>query len=119
EVRFYKYSDNAGPHAGSLWSAGGALLATGTFSSESGSGWQELDFSSPVPVTAGTTYVASYSTTTGHYAATSNGLASSVTHAPPTALASGRVSALGAPGPFPPDAYDATTYWLDVVSSPS
>ena len=32
------------------------------------SGWQELDFSSPVAVTAGTTYVASYHTSTGHYA---------------------------------------------------
>ena len=39
----------------------GTLLATGTFSNETASGWQELDFSSPVPVTAGTTYVASYS----------------------------------------------------------
>ena len=33
------------------------------------SGWQELDFSAPVAVTAGTTYVASYFTSTGHYAA--------------------------------------------------
>ena len=50
---------------------GGTLLATGTFSGESGSGWQELDFSTPVAVTAGTTYVASYHTDTGHYAVTS------------------------------------------------
>ena len=44
----------------SLWSSTGTLLATGTFSNETASGWQELDFSSPVAVTAGTTYVASY-----------------------------------------------------------
>ena len=37
------------------------------------SGWQELDFSAPVAVTAGTTYVASYFTSAGHYAATQKG----------------------------------------------
>jgi hypothetical protein len=57
-VRFYKYADNTGTHTGSLWSSTGTLLATGTFSNETASGWQELDFASPVAVTAGTTYVA-------------------------------------------------------------
>src|SRR5258708_688269 len=73
-VRFYKEVDNTGAHIGSLWSSTGTLLASGTFSNETASGWQELDFSSPVAVTAGTTYVASYHTSTGHYAATSGGL---------------------------------------------
>ena len=59
-----------------MWSSTGALLATGTFTGESASGWQELDFSSPVAVTAGTTYVASYHTDAGHYAITPNGLSS-------------------------------------------
>ena len=75
-VRFYKESDNTGAHIGSLWSSSGTLLASGTFSSETASGWQELDFSAPVAVTAGTTYVASYFTSTGHYAYTAAGLAS-------------------------------------------
>ena len=61
-VRFYKETDNTGVHIGSLWSATGQLLASGTFTGESASGWQELDFTSPVAVTAGTTYVASYHT---------------------------------------------------------
>ena len=78
-VRFYKQADNTGTHLGSLWSSTGTLLATGTFTNESASGWQELDFSSPVSITAGTTYVASYFTSTGHYAATSSGLAAAVT----------------------------------------
>ena len=69
-VRFYKTPDNAGTHTGTLWSATGAMLATGTFTSESTQGWEELDFSQPVTITAGTTYVASYHTNGGHYAAT-------------------------------------------------
>ena len=100
-VRFYKEADNTGTHTGSLWAADGTLLATGTFSGESGSGWQELDFSTPVQVTAGTTYVASYHTDAGHYAYTSQGLASAVTNGPLTALAGGGVYAYGSANPFP------------------
>ena len=117
-VRFYKESDNTGTHAGSLWSSTGTLLATGTFSNETASGWQELDFSSPVAVTAGTTYVASYFTSTGHYAATNGGLASAVTNGPLTALAGGGVYAYGSSNAFPSNTYNATNYWVDVVYSP-
>jgi hypothetical protein len=118
-IRFYKETDNTGTHAGSLWSSTGTLLATGTFTSESASGWQELDFSSPVPVTAGTTYVASYHTDAGHYAITGNGLASAVTNGPLTALAAGGVYAYGSASTFPTDTYNASNYWVDVVYSPS
>ena len=118
-VRFYKESDNTGSHIGSLWTSTGTLLATGTFTSESASGWQELDFSAPVAITAGTTYVASYYTSTGHYAATTSGLASAVTNGPLTALAGGGVYAYGAPNTFPSSSYNASNYWVDVVYSPS
>ena len=94
------------------------MLATGTFSTETASGWQELDFSTPVPVTAGTTYVASYFTNTGHYAYTSGGLSSAVTNGPLTALAAGGVYAYGPPGTFPSNTFNATNYWVDVVYSP-
>jgi hypothetical protein len=46
-VRFYKEPDNTGAHTGSLWSSTGTLLANGTFSNETASGWQELDFPRP------------------------------------------------------------------------
>jgi hypothetical protein len=116
-VRFYKYSDNTGTHIGSLWSSTGTLLATGTFSNESASGWQELDFSSPVAITAGTTYVVSYHTNTGHYAATVNGLTSAVTNGPLTALAGGGVYVYGSSNAFPSLTFNASNYWVDVVYS--
>src|ERR1044071_7505585 len=59
-VRFYKGVANTGAHVGHLWSQSGALLAEATFTNESASGWQEVAFTSPVAVTANTTYVASY-----------------------------------------------------------
>ena len=114
-VRFYKESDNTGSHIGSLWSSTGTLLASGTFSGESASGWQELDFSSPVAVTANTTYVVSYHTNAGHYALTSNGLASAVTNGPLTALASGGVYAYGSANAFPSNTFNASNYWVNVV----
>ena len=67
-VRFFKGAGNTGTHVGNLWSASGTLLATATFSAESASGWQQVSFSSPVAITANTTYVASYFAPNGHYA---------------------------------------------------
>jgi hypothetical protein len=71
-VRFYKASLNTGTHVGNLWSSTGALLATGTFSGESSTGWQQLNFATPVSITAGTTYVASYYAPRGHYSVSSS-----------------------------------------------
>ena len=117
-VRFYKVPDNTGTHTGTLWSAGGAQLATGTFTNESSTGWEELDFSTPVTVTAGTTYVASYHTSSGHYALTLGGLTSAVTNGPLTAVASGGVYTYGSTTIFPKTSYKGSNYWVDVVLQP-
>ena len=44
-IRFYKGPDNTGTHVGNLWTSTGILMATATFSNETASGWQEVDFS--------------------------------------------------------------------------
>ena len=59
-IRFYKGTANTGTHIGSLWTATGTKLATATFTNETASGWQQVTFASPVAITAGTVYVASY-----------------------------------------------------------
>ena len=68
-VRFYKDWINLGPHSASLWSATGSLLATATFTAETPRGWQTALFASPVSITPGATYTASYHTN-GFYSAT-------------------------------------------------
>ncbi|OLD80869.1 MAG: hypothetical protein AUF67_10465 [Acidobacteria bacterium 13_1_20CM_58_21] len=68
-IRFYKNSANTGTHVGSLWGSSETLLATATFTSETSSGWQQVNFSQPVAITANTVYVASYHSTGGHYSA--------------------------------------------------
>jgi Domain of unknown function (DUF4082)/Bacterial Ig-like domain/Bacterial Ig domain len=76
-IRFYKGSGNTGTHVGHLWTNSGTQLGTVTFSGETSSGWQQAQFSSPIPVTAGTMYVASYHAPSGHYAEDQNYFATS------------------------------------------
>ena len=58
-VRVYRVSP--GTVTGHLWDgAGGPPLATGTFDGSATHGWQDLMFSSAVPIQAGHMYVASY-----------------------------------------------------------
>ena len=115
-IQFYKATTNTGTHTGSLWSSTGTLLATGTFTSESASGWQTLVFSTPVAITAGTTYVASYHTTTGHYSYTYSTFSSSYTSGPLTVPASGGVYVYGNSA-VPTLTYQSTNYWVSPVFS--
>ncbi|ABM10784.1 DUF4082 domain-containing protein [Paenarthrobacter aurescens] len=72
-IRFYKAAGNTGTHTGSLYTAGGQLLATVTFTNESSSGWQTATFSQPVEITANTEYVVAYKAPAGTYSYTPAG----------------------------------------------
>ena len=124
-VRFYKGSGNTGTHIGHLWSATGTNLGTVTFTNETATGWQTATFASPVAVTAGTTYVASYYAPVGRYALDINAFASSgVDNAPLHALRDGEdgvngVYRYGTGGGFPANSWRAANYWVDVVFTTS
>jgi hypothetical protein len=120
-IRFYKAPFNTGTHTGSLWTASGQRLATGTFTNETASGWQQMNFASPVPVKANTTYIASYfapgggySYDAGYFSGGPAGLA------PLTALQTGTdggngVYHYGSSGGFPSSESSGTNYWVDAV----
>jgi uncharacterized protein (TIGR03437 family) len=120
-VRFYKSAANTGTHIGNLWSDTGALLASATFTGESTSGWQQVNFSAPVAVAAGTTYVASYYTPAGHYSFTGNFFTPNGIDTPPLhALADGMagssgVFVYGGSSKFPSGTYQSANYWVDIV----
>ncbi len=116
-VRFYKSAANTGTHVGNLWSASGQLLATGTFTGETASGWQTLTFSSPVAITAGTTYVASYFAPNGHFAVNRKYFASQFNSGSLHVPANGGVFMYGNTSAFPSSSYNASNYWVDVVFS--
>lgn len=125
KIRFYKGSTDNGPHVGHLWSESGALLGTTQERpAESGFGWRELTFATPVPLQAGATYVVSYFATGGRYAVTfqyfaTSGLDVPPLHAPSTVEAGGNgVRLLGSSG-FPTEAWLNTNFWVDVVFTPT
>jgi gluconolactonase len=119
-VRFYKGSGDTTTHTGSLWSSNGALLATGTFTGETSSGWQQLNFSTPVAIAANTTYIASYHTggpfyqTLDYFQNTS--FDRPPLHALKDSVAGGNgVYGYGPIGTFPISSYRSSNYWVDVV----
>ena len=125
-VRFWKGTLNTGVHTGELWSAGGLLLAAATFTNETASGWQQVNFSTPVTIAANTVYVVSYHTTASYIAYTPNALANfNINNGPLSALGNGvdggdGVYAYGSSSVFP-TLYNsqAPNYWVDVVFSPT
>jgi methionine-rich copper-binding protein CopC len=121
-VRFYKGAGDTGTHTGSLWTADGRRLGTGTFTGETAEGWQTLTLADPVVLDAGTPYVVSYYSPTGAYVADAGQFGSrAVVNEPLQALRSGDggpngIYRSGSSG-FPTDTWGATNYWVDVVFS--
>ncbi|GAA1969475.1 hypothetical protein GCM10009798_32580 [Nocardioides panacihumi] len=113
-VKYYGTDKNTGTHTGSLWSASGKRLATATFKSSTGAGWQSVGFATPVHVDPGQTYTASYLAPTGRYAVDDWGFKQGVTRNHITVPRNGGVYAYGATGGFPRDTWKSANYFVDV-----
>jgi hypothetical protein len=126
-IRFYKFAANTGVHIGSLWSSTGTQLATATFAGETASGWQQVNFASPVAISTNTTYVASYHMNVGRYGVTDAYFAAGgVTNGPLQALANGVDGGNGVyrynttnTSIFPNQTFQSQNYWVDVVFVPA
>lgn len=119
-MRFYKGTAATGTHVGHLWTNTGTMLAEATFVSETSSGWQQVIFNSPVPVTAGTTYIASYFSPSGYFAGTGSYFLQNITNGPLIGLADGEDGLNGlykytSFPTFPTGGYQASNYWVDVI----
>lgn len=124
-VRFFKPAGATGTHIGSLYAqATGTPLGQATFTNETASGWQTVTFSHPVPVTAGTNYVATYYSQVTDYAATThyfdtpppvnpylNFFQSDGTHV-------NGVYGSSATPVMPQNTFNGANYWVDVTFSP-
>ncbi len=113
-IRFYKGFYNVGEHVVSLWNADGTLLATGISTNESLSGWQTVMFSSPVQITAGTTYTASYHSN-GYFSVTENYFGSTYSSGLLKTVDGGGVFAYSPNSVFPNLSPGGSNYWVDVV----
>jgi methionine-rich copper-binding protein CopC len=125
-LRFYKQGGNTGTHVGHLWTSTGTQLAAVTFTGESTTGWQQANFATPVSVSPGVTYVASYLAPNGRYSADTSYFTTAGRDAAPLHLladgadgTNGVYGYFGAPGGFPTSAWMSANYWVDVVLSTS
>jgi hypothetical protein len=120
-IRFHKGNQDTGAHVGSLWTGDGQLLASAPFVGETASGWQQAALPTPVPIAANTTYVASYHSSAGYYAATLGYFAQAAVNGPLTALADGTDGGNGlylyGASAFPVNSASQANYWVDVVFS--
>lgn len=123
-IRYYKGARAGGVHLGHIWNSNRQQLGEATFTSETESGWQEATFSTAIPVTANTTYIASYFSPSGDYAHSGSYFGQSIINGPLRALANGEDGPNGlykystAPT-FPDNDYGASNYWVDVVFAPN
>jgi hypothetical protein len=98
------------------------LLATATFTGETGFGWQQVNFASPVAITANIVYVASYFSPTGDFSVDRSYFATAGVNNPPLqALVDGGlggangVYTYGSKSQFPSSSFQSSNYWVDVV----
>lgn len=115
-IRYFKSTANTGRHTGTLWSPAGAPLARVTFANETASGWQEAALSSPVLLTAGKTYIASYRAPQGRYADDTNGLSSSSPRVSGPLTATAGVYTYGKRAPS--STWKKSNYYVDVRFRP-
>jgi len=124
---------------GHLWDAvTQQSLGSVTFATETDSGWQQANFSTPIAITANKVYVISYFAPQGHYAgdnsyfAPSGPGANGVNNGPLHALShieaggnpddpfDGNGNGVFASGSvFPTITFKATNYWVDAVFTPA
>ncbi|WP_222025979.1 DUF4082 domain-containing protein, partial [Rhizobium laguerreae] len=125
-IKFYRSANDNGQNVVDLWTTTGTKLATATFSNTTASGWQTVNFTTPVTIAANTTYIASYHTT-GAYVASNNFYTTAVTSGPLTAQSSAvaggngvyRYGGSATVGIFPNATFNAANYWADVVFRPA
>ena len=97
-----------------MWNNAGTALATVTFTGESGSGWQQATFSSPVALTAGAIYTVSVGFNT-KFVMSGGGLASQLSMGPSSSVAGGNGVFANAAGLFPTNSWNSSNYFVDAV----
>ncbi|WP_439677420.1 DUF4082 domain-containing protein [Embleya sp. MST-111070] len=123
QVKFWKDAANTGTHTGRIWNTATGTATSVTFTGESTSGWQSATFAAPIPVTAGTEYIASYVAPVGRYTVTADYFATDRTVEQLLAPASNGTQGNGVytynpGGGMPTDSYRAGNYWVDVSFVP-
>jgi N,N-dimethylformamidase beta subunit-like protein/uncharacterized protein DUF4082/Big-like domain-containing protein/K319-like protein/purple acid phosphatase-like protein len=117
-LRFYKSPGDPGTHVGHLYAANGTVLATQAYTGESASGWQHVTLSTPVAITANTTYVAAVYSAAGYYPDDVGYFASHGLDRPPLHALATTESANGVylydQDALPTETFNGGNYWVDL-----
>ncbi|WP_461476591.1 DUF4082 domain-containing protein [Microbacterium sp. HJ5] len=117
-VRFYKGAANTGQHAGALWDATGAKLAGVVFGTETVTGWQTAEFTTPVQVYAGQEYTVSYTAPRGGYSMQARFWPYTPKTSPITvssAVGAAAAGVYGVAGVRPTSTWTESNYFVDLV----
>lgn len=123
-IRYYKGARATGTHLGHIWNSSRQQLGEAIFTNETESGWQVATFNAAIPVTANTTYIASYFSPSGDYAHSGSYFGQTIINGPLSALANGEdgpngVYKYSSSPVFPDNDFGASNYWVDVVFAPN
>jgi hypothetical protein len=114
-IRFFKDTEETGPHVGRVWTADGTALAQVPFTNESGSGWQQQSLANPLALQSATVYVVSVNAN-ATFVDTPAGLGAQIVNLPLRSVADGQNGAFGASaGSFPTGSYNSSNYFVDVL----
>jgi hypothetical protein len=113
KFRYFKPAGETGTHIGRLWSAGGTLLKTATFTNETDTGWQTVVLDSSYYISKDSTYVISVNAV-ARYAATPKELAVAIVNGPLSNIAGNNGVYTYKTGNFPSSSYNNTNYYRDV-----
>ena len=141
ELKYYRSAGDAGDtdvREGHLWTSGGQLLATVTFTSAPGAiGWQVATLATPVAIQPGVEYVVSYRTNNNYFATSGffdpanevsfDGIDDDaftdlfgVLSAPQNTVVNGNgLYKYGTAVVMPDETYQSANYWVDVAFDPA
>jgi hypothetical protein len=121
-MRFYKGAGNTGVHTGTLWNSAGVAIRQVSFKNETASGWQSVNFPTPLKLVAHANYVVSYHAPKGHYSFTQSYFTKTIDNGTvklpaSTAQSGNAVYRYGARGFPTTSTAHATNYWVDLKLS--
>jgi hypothetical protein len=117
KFRYFKPAGETGTHIGRLWSAGGILLKSATFTNETDTGWQTVVLDTPYHIGPDTTYVISVNAV-AKYAATGGELGAAITNGPLSSIVGNNGVYVYKSGNFPVSSYNNSNYYRDVEFAP-
>jgi hypothetical protein len=117
-LRYYQGRETRGVTDATLWSSDGTVLVHQKFSPSTTVGWRTVKLDTPVPLTGGRTYVASYNAPNGGYAVTEDDLTTTKQVNGFTLAPDAGVYRYGNTSTMPTSTYRGSNYLADVVFTP-